>query len=138
MEALDTSLQRVKGLFVFMADFEMNVEVKVDMSSYSDAVAKYPDKVKDVVQLAARRIEIGSKQLITDLGAVDTGATRSSIFVDPGTPSFEQKIGPTTEYAPFIEFGTRYMAARPFMVPTLEKERTPFMEALVEVLKLDG
>ena len=119
-----------------MADFEMNVEVKVDMSSYSDAVAKYPDKVKDVVQLAARRIEIGSKQLITDLGAVDTGATRSSIFVDPGTPSFEQKIGPTTEYAPFIEFGTRYMAARPFMVPTLEKERIPFMEALVEVLLL--
>ena len=119
-----------------MSAFEMNVEVKGDRSSYADAVAKYPDKIKDVVQLAARRIEIGSKQLITDLDAVDTGATRSSIFVDPGTPSFEQRIGPTTEYAPFIEFGTRYMSARAFMIPTLEKERKRFIEALAHVLSL--
>ena len=121
-----------------MADFEMNVEVKVDLTAFSKAVDKFPDKIKDVVQVAARNIEIGSKQLITDLGAVDTGDTRSSIFVDPGTPSFEQRIGPTTEYAPFIEFGTRYMSARAFMIPTLAKEEYRFKEALVEVLHLDG
>ena len=119
-----------------MADFEMNVEVKVDMSSYSDAVAKYPDKIKDVVQVAARNIETDAKQRMTDWPAVDTGDTRSSIFVDPGTPSFEQRIGPTTEYAPFIEFGTRYMSARAFMVPALEKEKKRFIEALAHVLSL--
>ena len=123
-----------------MADkfLEMDMDIKVDLTAFSKAVDKFPDEIKAVVQLAARRIEIGSKQLITDLDAVDTGDTRSSIFVSPGTPSFEQHIGPTTEYAPFIEFGTRYMAARPFMVPTLEKERIPFMQAIVEVLDLDG
>tara|TARA_R110000765_G_scaffold383073_2_gene474338 strand:+ start:343 stop:741 length:399 start_codon:yes stop_codon:yes gene_type:complete len=124
-------LQRVKGVFVFMAEkFEMNVDVKVDMSKFAKAVEKYPDKIKEVVQIAARNIEKDSKQRMTDQDAVDTGATRLSIFVSPGTPSFSQHIGPTTEYAPFIEFGTRYMAARAFMIPTLEKEAPRFKEAL--------
>ena len=130
---------RVKGLFVFMAEkFEMNVDVKVDMSKFAKAVEKYPDKIKEVVQIAARNIEKNSKMLITDLGAVDTGATRNSIFVSPGTPSFSQQIGPTTEYAPFIEFGTRFMPARAYMIPALEQERIRFMQAIVEVLYLDG
>jgi len=122
---------RVKGVFVFMAEkFEMNVSVKVDIEKLSKFNNELDDKIKTVVQIAARNIEKNSKQLITDLQAVDTGDTRSSIFVDPGTPSFSQKIGPTTEYAPFIEFGTRYMAARAFMIPTLEKEAPRFKEAL--------
>ena len=120
-----------------MADkFEMNVDVKVDMSNYSNAVAKHPDKIKTVVQIAARNIERDAKQRMTDQDAVDTGATRNSIFVSPGTPSFTQQIGPTTEYAPFIEFGTRYMSARPYMIPALEKERKRFIEALAHVLSL--
>ena len=130
---------RVKGLFVFMADkFEMNVDVKVDMSKFSKAVEKHPDKIKEVVQIAARNIEKDAKQRMTDQDAVDTGATRLSIFVSPGTPSFSQQIGPTTEYAPFIEFGTRFMPARPYMIPALEQEKIRFMQAIVEVLSLDG
>ena len=119
-----------------MAAFEMNVDVKVDMSNFANAVAKHPDKIKTVVQIAARNIERDAKQRMTDQDAVDTGDTRGSISVDPGTPSFSQRIGPETEYAPFIEFGTRYMAARPYMVPALEKERNRFLEALANVLSL--
>ena len=109
---------------------KMDMDIQVDISKFSKFANDFDDKIKNVVQIAARNIEIGSKQLITDLGAVDTGDTRSSIFVDPGTPSFEQRIVPTTEYAPFIEFGTRYMIARAFMVPTLEKEFPRLKEAL--------
>ena len=122
-----------------MADkfLEIGMDIKVDMSKWSAIVDKYPDKVKEVVQIAARNIERGSKQSMTDQDAVDTGATRNSIFVDPGRPSFEQRIGPTTEYAPFIEFGTYKMPARSFMVSTLEKEKKPFLNALVHILSLD-
>ena len=122
---------RVKGVFVFMADkFEMNVSVKVDIEKLSKFNNELDDKIKTVVQIAARNIERDAKQRMTDQDAVDTGATRNGIFVDPGTPSFSQRIGPVTEYAPFIEFGTRYMAARPYMIPALEKERNRFLEAL--------
>ena len=93
--------------------------------------AGFQDKIKTVVQIAARNIEKDAKQRMTDWPAVDTGDTRGSIFVDPGTPSFSQRIGPTTEYAPFIEFGTSRMSARPFMIPALEKEAPRFQDALI-------
>ena len=122
-----------------MADkFEMNVSVKVDIEKLSKFNNQLDDKIKTVVQIAARNIEKDSKQRMTDQDAVDTGATRNSIFVSPGTPSFSQQIGPTTEYAPFIEFGTRFMPARAYMIPALEQERIRFMQAIVEVLYLDG
>ena len=122
---------RVKGVFVFMAEkFEMNVSVTVDIEKLSKFNNQLDDKIKQVVQIAARNIEKDAKQRMTDWPAVDTGDTRSSIFVDPGSPSFSQHIGPTTEYAPFIEFGTRYMSARPYMIPALEKEAPRFKEAL--------
>ena len=122
-----------------MADkFEMNVSVKVDIEKLSKFNNQLDDKIKTVVQIAARNIEKDSKQRMTDQDAVDTGATRLSIFVSPGTPSFSQHIGPTTEYAPFIEFGTRFMPARPYMIPALEQEKIRFMQAIVEVLYLDG
>jgi len=117
-----------------MAAFEMNVEVKVDIEKLSKMNVGFQDKIKAVVQIAARNIETDAKQRMTDWPAVDTGDTRSSIFVSPGTPSFTQQIGPTTEYAPFIEFGTRYMSARPFMIPALEKEAPRFEEALEQII----
>ena len=122
-----------------MADkFEMNVDVKVDIEKLTKFNNELDNKIKTVVQIAARNIEKDSKQRMTDQDAVDTGATRNSIFVSPGTPSFSQHIGPTTEYAPFIEFGTRFMPARPYMIPALEQEKIRFMQAIVEVLYLDG
>lgn len=33
------------------------------------------------------------------------------------------KVGTNVEYAPFLEFGTRRMEARPFLRPTLFRER---------------
>ena len=121
---------RVKGVFVFMAAFEMNVSVQVDIAHLSKFNNAYENRIKEVVQIAARNIEKDAKQRMTDQDAVDTGATRLSIFVSPGTPSFSQHIGPTTEYAPFIEFGTRFMPARPYMIPALEQEAPRFREAL--------
>jgi len=110
--------------------FEMNVSVTVDIEKLSKFNNQLDDKIKQVVQIAARNIEKDAKQRMADWPAVDTGTTMNSIFVDPGSPSFSQHIGPTTEYAPFIEFGTRYMSARPFMIPALEKEAPRFKEAL--------
>tara|TARA_Y100001951_G_C11168871_1_gene199093 strand:- start:234 stop:593 length:360 start_codon:yes stop_codon:yes gene_type:complete len=111
-----------------MAALEMNMTVTVDIEKLSNR--NLDDRIKKVVQIAARNIEKDAKQRMTDWPAVDTGATRNSIFVDPGTPSFSHRIGPTTEYAPFIEFGTRYMSARPYMIPALEKEAPRFIAAL--------
>jgi len=64
--------------------------------------------VRDLVLL----VEAEAKKLCP----VDTGKLRASI-----TPVIESwaagYIGTNTEYAPYVEFGTRKMAAQPFLEP---------------------
>ena len=65
---------------------------------------------------------------------VDTGATRNSIEArEAGQLAWT--IGPTTEYAPHLEFGTSRMRARPFMIPNTEKERPRFLQAVEDITK---
>ena len=91
-------------------------------------------KARQVVLIAAHNTERRAKELVP----VDTGATKNSIEVHPGPGDAEASVGPSTEYAPFLEFGTRRMAARPFMVPAAEAERGPFMAALKAIVEGQG
>lgn len=67
------------------------------------------------------------------LAPVDTGATRASIGVDysAGAGEIRASIGPTTHYAPYLEFGTARMAPRPFMGPAADRNM-PLIEQAIE------
>ncbi len=99
--------------------------IKFDDRKLRLIVARAPDLVEsvvnktgfDIVRLAQNRVP------------VDTGATKNSIR-SRTISRFTRRIGPTTLYAIFLEFGTLRMVARPFMVPALEGVRQPFLNAL--------
>ncbi|MCW5951793.1 MAG: HK97 gp10 family phage protein [Propionibacteriaceae bacterium] len=59
---------------------------------------------------------------------VDTGFLRSSIGIDSPDP-MEAVIGPTAEYAPFLEFGTAHMAPHAFMGPAFDRHSGDFVAA---------
>ena len=90
------------------------------------------DRLRNVVSIAAHNIEGKGKDKVP----VDTGATKNSIVPTFEDQGFAARIGPSTFYAPFLEFGTRRMAARPFMIPALESERGPFVRAIEKALEL--
>lgn len=65
---------------------------------------------------------------------VDTGATKNSIGVDrPAGRDLEAVVGPTTEYAPHLEFGTVHMAPHAFMGPAMDVHSGPFADAIADV-----
>lgn len=66
---------------------------------------------------AAVVVERVAKQLCP----VDTGRLRSSITRQLGRDSLGlyAAVGTDVEYAPFVELGTRFMRARPFLRPAL-------------------
>ena len=105
---------------------EVLVNVK-DLDRLTDHLAQRLDAV---VEVSARRVEKRAKAIVP----VDTGATKNSIAVHHSPGSLMAEIGPTTHYAPYLEFGTRHMAARPFMTMSLESERARFLEAVRQVL----
>lgn len=59
-----------------------------------------------------------------------TGATANSIGVDLEDGGLAASIGPTTSYAPYLEFGTRRMSPRPFMGPALDAVEPSFTAAM--------
>ncbi len=93
----------------------------------------------DLTQASAR-VQLKSGQIVRKTAAdceaiakgfcpVDTGATRNSIGVDMETAT-RAVVGPTTEYAPYLEFGTYKMAPRAFMGPAVDRVSPCFITAL--------
>lgn len=77
-----------------------------------------------VIVKTAHDIEASAKQN----AAVDTGAMRNSIGVD--TAPLNATIGPTVNYAPYVEFGTSRQAPQPFMGPAAERHTPAFYRAM--------
>ena len=68
---------------------------------------------------------------------VRSGNLRSSIqveaFIDDGVAVAE--VGPEAHYAPYVELGTRYQAAQPYMEPGYQAARARFrmIERMLEL-----
>lgn len=115
-----------------MPEFNMNMQVSVQLPRNW---RELENKIKMATEIAARHVETDGKRRIAEWPAVDTGATMNSINARrDDAEGLSWKIGPSTEYAPFIEYGTVYMRARPFMTPALESEGPRFVEAMRQVI----
>lgn len=70
----------------------------------------------------------------------DTGATSWSIHADPVSEVlpgiYATSFGPTTHYSPFLEWGTIFMAPRPFMFPAADQVASAFINAFFELAKV--
>jgi len=101
------------------------VSVRVDTRLLDKIIRQLPGALEDVLDVAAFNVEKKAKFRVP----VDTGATKNSIAVSK--PSrHSRSIGPSTSYAPPLEFGTARISARPFMIPALESEKRLFIRAV--------
>lgn len=55
-----------------------------------------------------------------------TGATKRNIALDITDDGMTAEIEPKTSYAPYVEYGTRYMEAQPFMGPAYQAQKRIF------------
>ena len=118
-----------------MPEFNMNMRVTVQLPRNW---RQLEDKIKKVTEIAARHVEADAKVRIARPPdrAVDTGTTMNTINARrDDADGLSYKVGPSTEYAPFIEYGTIYMRARPFMTPALEAEGPRFLEAIRQIIR---
>ena len=70
---------------------------------------------------------------------VDTGNLKNSISVG-AVDENRAELWATTDYAAYVEFGTRRMAARPFMRPSVENHIDEIEQVMTRVVDeaLDG
>lgn len=111
--------------------------IVLDVRGIKETIAKI-DLTNTKVRKAVQE-QVGKSALNIQLEAkkrcpVRTGALRNSITVDfYGVMSAQ--IGPHMPYAPYVEFGTRKMPAKPYLFPAFEEERPKFEQGLADAIK---
>ena len=64
-----------------------------------------------------------------------TGTTKRSISRVRKDSGFTVEVGPETEYAPYLEYGTRFMEAQPFVRPALEEQAAQFQKDMQKLVR---
>lgn len=87
--------------------------------------------VKQIVKQNTAELTQGAQRK----APVDTGNLRRSITMDLSDGGLTGKVKPTADYAPYLEYGTRFQSTQPFMRPAFNKQKAQFksdMDKLVE------
>ncbi|WP_305150943.1 HK97-gp10 family putative phage morphogenesis protein [uncultured Dubosiella sp.] len=66
-----------------------------------------------------------------------TGATRRSIDLTIQDGGMTVSVYPQTEYASYLEFGTRFMQAQPFVQPAFDETKDQFIKDLKDAVMGD-
>lgn len=105
------------------------------------------DDVKRVVRHHGSKLQERMQQKADFKKGYQTGTTKRSIFleivddgfsaaVSPGeTPLNPKTKLPATEYAPYVEYGTRFMDAQPFVGPSLNEQKELFKRDMQKLVK---
>ena len=136
-----------------MAKSEFSIDAEDFLKSLNDYEDGVDKKTKEALVKCALAIERDAKKNLTNSGAVDSGRLRMSVYTDvQGIKNNEvevgtdlSKIGPKkrrkakgvstgVEYAPYVEYGTYKMAARPFLRPAYNKNVKKLDEKLKQIL----
>jgi HK97 gp10 family phage protein len=102
-------------------DVESVEEFKAAMQQFDSAMQRYVHR-----QLASWAADV--KALAKQLVPVKTGHLRSSIYAK--IQEWVAEIGAEATYALFVEFGTRYMQAQPYLYPAIQ-EHLPRLEQII-------
>jgi len=109
----------------------MAVEISCDLEGveeFKQAMQQFDSGIQRCVhrQLASWAADV--KALAKQLAPVRTGHLRSSIYAK--ISEWVAEIGAEATYALFVELGTRYMQAQPYLYPAIQ-EHLPQLEAII-------
>lgn len=84
-------------------------------------IKKLEASVLDRLHNAVEKAALGVEREAKILAPIDTSRLQRSITAEESTNPLEYTVGTNVEYAGFQEFGTRKMAAHPYLQPAAEK-----------------
>lgn len=91
-------------------------------------------KVRQRAGQVVRKSALDVVALAQSMAPVDTGNLHGSIGMDTPAP-LSAVVGPTANYAPYVEWGTHRMAPQPFMGPAADAVEPNFVAAIAAIAK---
>jgi|SRR5690625_602741 len=106
----------IKGMEPLIAKLQKGIELK---------------EAREVVKMNGAELHQNAQKL----SPVDTGHLKRSITIRISDGGLVAEVKPTADYAPYVEFGTRFMAAQPFIRPSYHNQRKKFLDDLKRLMK---
>jgi hypothetical protein len=102
--------------------------IEIVFDKFPKLAAALPEVVGQIVMETCFAIETQAKIKVP----VDTGALMGSIQTEP-IDETSGMVGTNMTYAPYTEYGTSRMAARPWLTPAAEGERRHFIKKMSDL-----
>lgn len=93
------------------------------------------DHVKGIVKGNAIELNLKAAKEANFEKGYSTGTTKRSIRFSIEDAGLTGIVEPTTAYAPYLEWGTRRMAAQPFLKPAFDEQKKRFMKDMKNLMK---
>ena len=109
----------------------MAVQVSINIEgveTFKAALASFDSAMKRQVHEQIRKWATDVKDSASRRAPVKSGRLRDSVYAKVG--DWVAHVGADASYTVFVEFGTRYRRARPFLFPAIQ-EGLPFLESIV-------
>lgn len=93
--------------------------------------------VKKVVQFHGDKLNerMKAQTKLSFVKGYSVGDTASSINTELEDGGMTAVIEPKTEYAPYVEWGTRFMSAEPFVRPSYNVQKQRFIDDMKKLMR---
>ena len=105
-----------------------------EMKRALEKQAKVEQMVCSVVKLNGAELQERAQRN----APVDTGNLRRSISLSVKDGGMTAEVTATADYSAYVEYGTRYMEAQPYMQPAFNVQKDIFVDDLKRALKNGG
>lgn len=93
------------------------------------------DDVKRVVRHNGSELQSKMQDNAEFSKGYQTGTTKRSIGLEITDGGFTAEVEPTTEYSPYLEYGTRFMSEQKFVSPAFNEQKEKFKKDMNKLAK---
>lgn len=116
---------------VGMAKLQKKLKKNVNMSEVKHQIKKHGSQMQTKAQ---RNAPVGTPESTGIPGYVG-GTLKRNIDLKITSGGMAAEVEPTAEYAPYVELGTRFMEAQPYLKPAFEEQAKKFEKDMKELVR---
>lgn len=93
------------------------------------------DDVRRVITHNGQQLQSKMQRKADFAKGYQTGQTKRSIGLEFCDGWKTAEVEPTTEYSPYLEYGTRFMDAQPFVKPAFDEQKEKFKKDMDKLVR---
>lgn len=93
------------------------------------------DDVKKVVRHNGAYLMVGMVKKADFKKGYQTGTTKRSIMLEIKDGGFTAEVEPGTDYAPYVNYGTRFQEAQPFVTDAFNAQKEKFVKDMNKLMR---